>query len=133
MKTVLSFLARPLLLGAGLGLSGLAAAQSPRSQPVAIDQVADFVYLVRVSNPAQLPGQLQVIRSSDGEILYYGPVSRRAVFGGKLNIRGLSDGQYTFLIKVGKETHRYSLDLNTVVQRSARLGTVGLTAMNAPQ
>ncbi|GAB2944273.1 hypothetical protein GCM10027048_06280 [Hymenobacter coalescens] len=92
----------------------------------------DFVYLIRVSNPKQLPGQLRIVRANDGAIMYWGSITRNASFGQKFNVANLPDGQYTFVVKIGSDVRRYALDLNTVMKRSARVGTVGLTAMTTP-
>ncbi|MCC3156220.1 hypothetical protein LJ737_03175 [Hymenobacter sp. 15J16-1T3B] len=103
-----------------IGTERAATAQEPAGQPVSLDQVADCVYLVRVSNPAQVPGRLQLVRATDGAVLYE-QASTAAAFGQKLNVSHLADGRYAVVVKLGPATHRFALDLHTTQTRSARL------------
>jgi hypothetical protein len=93
-----------------------------------VDQVADFTYLVRVSNPHLQRSEVKVVRLSNNKILFQ-QSSLHPSFGHKLNVKELPDGQYAFVVKVGKETHRYTLDINTTMQRSTRLGTVSMNSL----
>ncbi|WP_303309812.1 hypothetical protein [Hymenobacter sp. BT730] len=131
MKTLLQQAPRLLLVAAcaSLGFTQSAQAQSSaRPQPVCVDKVTDFTYLVRVSNPQLQRGELKVIRLSDNKVLY-NQFNKKAVFGSKLNVRELPDGEYAFIVRVGKDITRYTLDINTKLERSARLGSVSMTAM----
>ncbi|GAB3842551.1 hypothetical protein [Hymenobacter jeollabukensis] len=131
MKTLIQTAPRLALLAAclGLGVSQPAHAQSAsRPQPVCIDQVGPFTYLVRVSNPTRQPGELQVVNMSNKKLLYQHN-SRGIVFGNLLNVGALADGQYAFLVKVGKQTYNYTLDIHSTYDRVSRLGSVSTTAM----
>ena len=131
MKTLLQQAPRLLLVAAcaSLGFTQAAQAQSSvRPQPVAVDKVTDFTYLVRVSNPMFQRGELKVVRLSDNTVLY-NQFTNKPVFGSKLNVRDLPDGEYAFIVKVGKDITRYTLDINTKMERTARLGSVSMTAM----
>ncbi|ALD22261.1 hypothetical protein [Hymenobacter sp. DG25A] len=131
MKTLLKQAPRLLLVAAcaSLGFTQAAQAQSSaRPQPVCVDKVGDFTYLVRVSNPHFKKGELQVVRLSDKAVLYE-KFTDKPVFGSKLNVKELPDGEYAFVVKVGKEVTRYTLDLHTETERKANLGSVSMTAM----
>ncbi|AYA37855.1 hypothetical protein D3Y59_12865 [Hymenobacter oligotrophus] len=127
MKTLLQTAPRVLMMAAfaGLGFAQPTLAQSPNGQPVHVDKVADFTYLVRVSNPTQQAAKVQLVRLRDGNVLYQGN-SSRPTFGEKINVGSLPDGQYAFVVRIGNQTHRYSLDLHTT--RSVALSS-GATAM----
>lgn len=132
MKTLLKQAPRLLLVAAcaSLGFTQAAQAQSSaRPQPVCVDKVGDFTYLVRVSNPRFQKGELQVVRLADNAVLY-DKLTNKHVFGSKLNVKELPDGEYAFVVKVGKDVTRYTLDIHTTVERAARLGSVSMTAMN---
>jgi hypothetical protein len=118
MKTLLqtAALLALLLVGAGRPVT----AQEPAAQPVCLDQLGEFVYLVRVSNPAQLPSRLQLVRTTDGTVLYE-KTSTAPSFGEKLNVGHLADGRYAVVVKRGPDTRRFALDLHTTQTRSARL------------
>ncbi|RTQ48533.1 hypothetical protein EJV47_16305 [Hymenobacter gummosus] len=118
MKTLLqtSALLALLLIGAGRPVT----AQEPLGQPVCLDQLADCVYLVRVSNPAQLPSRLQLVRAADGAVLYE-KASTAPSFGEKLNVQQLPDGRYAVVVQRGPDMRRFALDLHTTQTRSARL------------
>ncbi|RAK62673.1 hypothetical protein [Hymenobacter edaphi] len=133
MKTRIQTAPRLVLLAAGLsfGASLPAPAQtSSRPQPVCIDQVGPFTYLVRVSNPTRLQGEVQLVKMSNNKVLYQ-QYSRGTVFGNRLNVQELADGQYAFLVKVGKQTYNYTLDIHSSRDRVARLGSVSTTALAA--
>lgn len=118
MKTLLqAALLMSLLL---TGMARPSTAQQPAGQPVCVEQTAECVYLVRVSNPAQLPGHLQLVRATDGVVLY-DKASVAPSFGEKLNVSGLADGQYAVVVKLGRATHRFALALHTKQTREARL------------
>jgi hypothetical protein len=122
MKTTLQYAAAGGLLMSllVLGKSQLATAQQASGEPVCVEQVGDFVYVVRVSNPAQVPGRLQLVRAADGTVLYQ-KTSTAASFGDKLNVRNLADGRYAVVVKLGAATRRFALDLHTTQTRSAQL------------
>ncbi|WP_345227005.1 hypothetical protein [Hymenobacter koreensis] len=131
MKTLIKPAPSLLLLATclGLGFTTPALAQSAgRPQPVNVDQVSDFTYLLRVSNPALERSEVKVVRLSNNAVLFHN-ASYAHTLGHKLNVRELPDGEYAFVVKVGKKTHRYTLDIHTQMQRSARLGSVSMPSM----
>ncbi|MCA8832476.1 hypothetical protein [Hymenobacter pini] len=116
MKTMLQ---TAVLFGLLLG-GHFATAQEPTAHPVCLDQVADCVYLVRVSNPAQATCRLQVVRTADGAVLFE-KTGQTMTFGEKLDVSSLADGRYAVVVKMGPETHRFNLNLRTTQTRSASL------------
>lgn len=132
MKTLLQNTARLIVVATAtcLGITDAAPAQGATArdtavaasvgQPVGIEQVDDFVYLVRVSNPALQRGTLQLIRESDGTVLYE-DVSFQPSFGKKLNVTALDDGLYAVVVKVGDRMDRFALRLRTTTQRTTDL------------
>ena len=126
MKTFLNNTARlAFLVVTSLGTIGTAVAQQGSdqqvtTQPVGVERVGEFVYLVRVSNPGLQRARLQLVRVADGTVLYQ-EVSTRPSFGQKLNVESLTDGQYAVVVTLGKSTHRYSLQLRTTTQRTTDL------------
>ncbi|KAA9333004.1 hypothetical protein F0P96_08445 [Hymenobacter busanensis] len=125
MKTLLQTAAALLFVaGSSLGLTSAAQAETPSAQRVYVDQVGDRVYTVRVSNPTLQRGRVQLVRLSDNKLLYQG-ISSRPSFGRKLNVQELPDGQYAFVVKLGAETHRIDLNLQTAsTERVAELHPV---------
>ncbi|RTQ48538.1 hypothetical protein EJV47_16330 [Hymenobacter gummosus] len=121
MKTLRQQAPRFVLLAAfaALGFTAPAQAATPaeNGQPVCVDKVADFTYLVRVSNPAQRRARLQVVRISDGAVLHE-ESSRKPSFGEKLNVKQLPDGDYALVVELNNTTHRYPINLRTTVQRN---------------
>ncbi|RAK62675.1 hypothetical protein [Hymenobacter edaphi] len=118
MKTAL-LNTRFLLLAAtacALGFARPAAAADKTNntdgQPVCVDKVADFTYVVRVSNPSQKASQLWLERVDTGARLYRSS-DKAPSFGRKLNVKNLEDGQYAIVVQTGKATRRYTLELAT--------------------
>jgi hypothetical protein len=126
MKTLQLLSVRTVLLAtaASLGFATASQAQfTETGQPVNIKQVEDMVYVVQVSNPSQQKCTMQLLRSKDGAVLYKSS-SFQPTFGQKLNVRNLTDGQYTLVVQTPGGTRRFGLDLGTSVQRTAMLGMV---------
>ena len=103
----------------GLALTQPAQAQQPVS-PAGVEKMSDFSYRVWASNPAAQPGRLQLLNAATGTLLYE-EYSSKVSFGRKFNVRDLPDGQYAFVVKLGKQQYRYTLNLHTTSQRSAEL------------
>lgn len=115
----------PLLSGAAICFAAPVQAQSLEEvtpQPVGIERVDTFSYLVRISNPALQKARLQLVRLSDSKVLYE-ENSAKATFGQKLNVQSLPDGQYAILVRVGPEQYRYTLQLQTETHRTTDLST----------
>lgn len=129
MKTLIQRAAALALLAAGLNAGQSAYAQSvSRPQPVCVDQVGDFSYLVRVSNPKRYQGEVQLVNTSNNAV-HYQQYSHSHIFGQRLNVRDLPDGQYALRVKLGKDTYNYTLDIHSTRARVARLGAVSTTAL----
>lgn len=114
MKTLLSTPSRVLLLGAlaALGFSSAAQAQVvAASAPTYVTKLDENVYLLRISNPAQQKGRVQIVRMRDGARLSLGR-SSAASFGYKLNVQNLVGEQYEVLVSLGASTYRYPLNLS---------------------
>ncbi|GAC1591897.1 MAG: hypothetical protein NVS3B25_11790 [Hymenobacter sp.] len=113
-----------LLLGAALTLfsAGPARAQDAPT-PVqeaphwaGVNKISDFHYTVWGCNPAAVKGSVRLM-DANGNILYqqnYSGVS----FGRTFNIGQLPDGQYEFVVTVGKEPHRFPLSVQSLPERS---------------
>ncbi|MCR5888184.1 hypothetical protein LRS06_10490 [Hymenobacter sp. J193] len=113
MKTLLQTSSRFALLAAliGLGFSHAAQAQVvAASAPAYVSKVSDNVYVLRISNPAQQKGQVQIVRLRDGAKLYQ-RFSAAPSFGMKLNVRDLVGDRYEFVVTLGQKTYRYPLNL----------------------
>ncbi|RTQ48536.1 hypothetical protein EJV47_16320 [Hymenobacter gummosus] len=131
MKTLIISASRLLLLAAGLGLgaSQPAAAQSAaRPQPVCVDQVGPFSYLVRVSNPSRVWSYIQLTNPKTNQT-FFQRYSKGHTFGNRLNVQNLPDGEYAFQVKVGKDVYNYTLDIHSTHDRTARLGMVTTMAL----
>lgn len=125
MKTFLQTAALLALLLTARAASSSPPNQPATAQPVGVQQVGEYVYLVRVSNPTQQRASLQLVRLTDGAVLYQ-ELSSRPSFGQKLNVGNLADGQYAVVVKLGAATHRYTLQLRTTTQRSSLLSLAEL-------
>jgi hypothetical protein len=108
-----------LVLGAMLGLTQPARAQET-PMPAGVVKIADFSYRVWASNPTAQRGKLQLVSTADGKVLYE-ERSSSVSFGRRFDIRYLPDGQYAFVVKLGKQQYRYGLNVQTTSQRSSVL------------
>ncbi|AYA36797.1 hypothetical protein D3Y59_06835 [Hymenobacter oligotrophus] len=111
------------MLGGILCLGARAKANWPQpgeAQPVHVEQVSAGVYVVRVSNPAQQTGRLQLVRLPDGVVLYESS-SRKPAFGSKLNLQELPNGNYALVVQLGKEQRRYPMQISSTEQRQIAL------------
>jgi hypothetical protein len=100
-------------------------AEETSPQPVGIERVDTFRYLVRISNPALQKARLQLVRLSDSVVLYE-ENSASATFGQQLNVQSLPDGQYAIVVRVGPEQYRYTLQLQTETHRTTDLSTASV-------
>lgn len=112
-----------------LGLSRPAQAQEP-GPPAGVQKITAESYRVWVSNPGALPGRLQLVNTTTGALLYE-EASFKVSFGRRFDVRNLPDGEYAFVVKLGKEQYRYTLALRTTSQRSAELSANATAARPA--
>lgn len=118
----------PLLSVAAISFGNPVQAQSSaetKPQPVGIERIDTFSYLVRISNPALQKARLQLVRLSDSVVLYE-ESSANATFGQKLNVQSLPDGQYAIVVRVGPQQYRYTLHLQTETHRTTDLSTASV-------
>ena len=110
-----------LLLALPLGLlAPRPTAAADAGQPVCLQQVDEFRYLVRISNPAQQATTLRLLRQSDQTVLYE-QQSRLPACGQQLNLRNLADGHYAVLVRIGRTDYRYDLLIQTTTRRETVL------------
>ncbi|UYZ58248.1 hypothetical protein [Hymenobacter latericus] len=104
----------PLAVGALLALGGALAAQPARAQndaqPVTVQKVDDVSFRVRISNPGQQPGRVEIQSLSSGRLLfgqdYAGPA-----YGHRFSFGNLPAGRYAIVVKADKLQYRYTLRL----------------------
>ena len=124
MKTALPFATfrRTCIAGALLlGVSRPPAAHAQQAgAPAGVQRLSDFSYRVWASNPASQRGLLQVV-DADGQRVLFEERSAAVSFGRLFDMSQLPDGHYAFVVQVGSQQFRYSLNLNTTARRSAEL------------
>ncbi|MFD1470394.1 hypothetical protein ACFQ48_19355 [Hymenobacter caeli] len=109
-----------LLLSALLGAFGPRAARAQQNTPLAgAYQTHDLTYRVWGCNPARLAGRVQVL-GDNGAVLYEQRSSALS-FGGLLNLSDLPDGRYALVVEIGREKHRFGVQLRTTEQRLAEV------------
>lgn len=112
--SLLAFGKRALLSAMlGLGLSGAALAGAGGSPtPVLVQAPDQHSIWVRISNPAQQPGRVQVLRQGTGQPLfseeYFTPE-----YGHRFDFRNVSAGRYVVLVTVGPQQYRYVVQVHT--------------------
>ena len=109
-----------LLLSALLGPLGPRAARAQEKPPVAgAYQVHDLTYRVWGCNPARRAGRVRVV-DENGQVLYEQRSSALS-FGGLLNLSNLPDGRYALVVEIGREQHRFAVQLRSTRQRLAEV------------
>jgi hypothetical protein len=102
-----------------LGLSGVALAgthEGTPAAPVQVQSADQHSIRVRISNPAQQPGQVQVMRQGNGQVLF-SEAYAEATYGHRFDFRSLSAGRYVVLITVGPQQYRYVVQVQTINQQ----------------
>jgi hypothetical protein len=122
MKNLLSVAARggrlAFVLLAGVLLSlGLAAPSMAQDAPrwAGVEKVTDMSYRVWACNPTAKPGFIRLVDKKG--LIYYEQFSSAVNFGRQLNVGELPNGEYTLLVKVGKETHHFDLNMKSESRR----------------
>ena len=103
----------------GLVLTGPALASAPDGTPVAPVQVQsadEHSIRVRISNPAQQAGQVQVMRQGNGQVLFKEAYATTA-YGHRFDFRNVSAGRYILLITMGPQQYRYVVQVQTTNQQ----------------
>ncbi|TGD77816.1 hypothetical protein [Hymenobacter wooponensis] len=103
----------------GLGLSGAAWASGPGgtpSAPVHVQAADEHSIRVRINNPTQQPGKVQVTRQGSGHVLF-SEAYAAAAYGHRFDFRNLSAGRYVLLITVGPQQYRYIMQVQTSTQQ----------------
>ena len=107
-----------LLLSALLSIFGAQAALAQDGpHPAGVHQMSGLTYQVWVSNPAGRHGRLQVIDTSNK--VWYEQTGSARSFGRLLNLSELPDGNYAIVMEIGREKHRFDLQLHSTSQRIA--------------
>ncbi|SFQ76784.1 hypothetical protein [Hymenobacter arizonensis] len=107
-----------LLLGALLSLlpGSSALAQDTSAHWAGVNKIDEFRYKVWGCNPASLRGTVRLVNAK-GDVLHV-MSSTDISFGQRLNVSELPDGEYKFLVTIGKEVHSFALNLQTLPARS---------------
>lgn len=100
------------LLGLGLSGAALAGTAAGTPQPVLVQAADQHSIRVRISNPAQQLGQVQVMRQGSGQRLFSEAYSA-AEYGHRFDFRQLSAGRYVLLVMVGPQQYRYVVQVQT--------------------
>ena len=113
-------LRRYALLGLlALGLTGAPRwAQAQHTHPVSVESADAESIRVRVKNPAQKAGQVQVISLRSGKMLYEEAYNTSA-YGHRFSFQGMPAGRYALLLKVGARQYRYVLEVQPDATGSA--------------
>lgn len=121
-----------LLLSALLSIIGVRAARAQESQGLAAGmyQAHDLTYRIWGCNPARRPGRVQVV-GENGQVLYE-QLSSAANFGGLFNLSDLPDGHYALVVEIGREEHRFAVQLRTTGQRLAEVSGDQMLAAPRP-
>jgi hypothetical protein len=98
----------------GLGLATPAVAQEA-SRWAGVEKVSDFSYRVWACNPAGKPGAIRLVDKKG--LIYYEQFSSAVNFGRQLNFSNLPGGEYALLVKIGRETHRFDLNMKSESRR----------------
>ena len=126
MKNLLTAAARggrlACVLLAGVLLSpGLATPSWAQDAPrwAGVEKVSDLSYRVWACNPTAKPGFIRLVDAKG--LIYYEQYSSAVNFGRQLNVGALPNGEYALLVKVGKETHRFNLNMKSESRRWAEV------------
>ncbi|UYZ58247.1 hypothetical protein [Hymenobacter latericus] len=109
-----------VLLGL-LALGGVLAAspvQAMPGQPVSLERVDEVSLRVRISNPAQQLGQVQVVSLVSGKTIFSETYSEQA-YGHRFNFSVLPAGRYAIVVKAGEQQYRYTLQLQAAGKQRA--------------
>ncbi len=109
------------LLSALLGVFSAQAAlaqEGPRT--AGVDKIGELTYRVWACNPASRRGRVQLVDASNK--VWYELVSTAPSLGRVLNVAELPDGRYEFIMKIGREEHRFGLNLRSTEVRLAEVG-----------
>ncbi|MGI4874990.1 MAG: hypothetical protein ACRYFX_27865 [Janthinobacterium lividum] len=105
-----------LLTLAGVSLAGPALAQTT-PPPVRVTQAASQSLRVRIDNPRQLRGTVQVLRLANGQPLFEESYTA-AAYGHRFDFDGVPAGRYALLLKVGSDRYRYVVQVAPQAQGS---------------
>lgn len=116
-----------LLLSALLCLlGGRAARAQEKNSSAGVYQVHDLTYRVWGCNFASRPSRVQMV-DEKGWVLYE-QRSAAINLGGWLDLSGLPDGRYAFLVRIGREEHRFAVQLRSTAQRQAEVSSDQMSA-----
>ncbi|MCB2406466.1 hypothetical protein [Hymenobacter lucidus] len=106
------FFSRSLALGAVLfGLAGTGQpARAQQASPVSVTSPDAESIRVRIDNVAQLPGRVQVLNLSSGQMLFDESYTAPA-YGKRFSFRNLPAGRYALLLKAAGTQYRYVMQV----------------------
>ncbi len=108
-----------LLLSALLGLLGARAARAQENPLAGAYQTHGLTYQVWGRNPAHQAGRVRLV-DENGRVLYK-RLSFDTNFGVQMDLSDLPDGRYAFVVEIGREAHRFNVELRTTTQRLAEV------------
>ncbi len=110
-----------LLLSACLGVLGTQVARAQEGpQQAGVNKVGEQSFQVWAYNPDGRYGRVQLVDNSNNVLFEEG--SSAIHFGSRLNVGDLPDGHYVFMVRIGREEHRFGLQLHSTSQRLVQVG-----------
>jgi hypothetical protein len=84
--------------------------ETPATQPVSVQALDAQNIRVRIDNPAQLNGRVQVVRLVNGQTLFDESFAATP-YGHRFNFRDLPAGRYALTMTVGAQLYRYTMEV----------------------
>ncbi|MBG8556391.1 cupredoxin domain-containing protein [Hymenobacter guriensis] len=112
MKTLFVSAARyalPRLLALG-AFSFPHATQAQQETPVTLETPTAETVRIRIQNPAQQRGSVQVVSVQTGQLLFKEQYAAPA-YGHRFDFRNLAAGRYALVVRVGKDCYRYTVQV----------------------
>ena len=118
-----------LLLSACLGVLGTQVARAQDTQvaraqegpqQAGVNKVGEQSFQVWAYNPDGRYGRVQLVDNSNNVLYEEG--SSAIHFGSRLNVSDLPDGRYVFMVRIGREEHRFGMQLHSTSQRLVQVG-----------
>ncbi|MCB2378555.1 hypothetical protein LGH70_13225 [Hymenobacter sp. BT635] len=102
--------ARPVVLAGLLALAATSPAHAQQSPTVALTSPDAESLRVRIASPAPLPGRVQVISLSSGQVLF-DEAYAAPVYQHRFCFRNLPTGRYALLLNAAGTQYRYTLHM----------------------
>ena len=93
-----------------LPLMAAPTAQAQQVAPVQLVQAGASSFQVRIANPGQEPGRVQVVQLSTDQVLFSEATTAPA-YGHRFGFGTLPSGSYAVLVQVGAARYRYAVQV----------------------